>query len=85
MDPSSVSALLGQSLSPEGGVRKPAESSLRQLEGQPGFAILLLRLLGPASPAEANVKVAAAIQFKNFIKRNWKQVRNCDRLVYLMD
>merc|ERR1711962_701181 len=44
------------------------------MAGQRGFALLLLNLLGSDSndPEMQTVKLAAAINFKNFIKRNWK-------------
>ena len=74
MDPSTVAGLLGQTLSPDAAVRKPAETQLQALEGQPGFALLLLNLLS-SDGVDPTVKVASAIQFKNFVKRNWKQVR----------
>ena len=73
---------LEQTLNPAANVRKPAEDFLKSVEGQRGYGLLLLTLLRGNCPgaAEANpaVKVAAAITFKNFIKRNWKVTEESD-------
>ena len=81
MDPTpdnlkALSNYLKQTMSPDAGIRKPAEDFLRQHECQRGFALLLLTLLGSedTSPDMMYVKIAAAINFKNYIKRNWKIV-----------
>ena len=81
MDPTpdnlkTLSNYLKQTMSPDAGIRKPAEEFLRQHECQRGFALLLLTLLGSedTSPDMMYVKIAAAINFKNYIKRNWKIV-----------
>ena len=74
-----LTGYLQQTMSPDAAVRKPAEEYLKSVEGQQGFGILLLTLLGneanAGDPTQAAVKVAAAITFKNYIKRNWKVVR----------
>ena len=72
-----LSNYLKQTMSPDAAARKPAEDFLRSVEGQRGFPLLLLTLLGSqdSSPETATVKLAAAITFKNYIKRNWKVVR----------
>merc|ERR1719411_1249211 len=61
-------------MSPEATIRKPAESFLIKVETQRGFPLLLLTLLGSedSNPEMMAVKLAAAINFKNYIKRNWK-------------
>ena len=71
-----LSNFLKQTMSPDSKARNQAEDFLRQHEGQRGFALLLLNLLGSDSndPEMQTVKLAAAINFKNFIKRNWKIV-----------
>lgn len=50
------------------------EAQLRQLEGQSGFATILLRLSAAPPTGVANaegVQQAAAICFKNFTKKFW--------------
>ena len=72
-----LSNYLKQTMSLDAAARKPAEDFLRSLEGQRGFPLLLLTLLGSqdSSPDSPTIKLAAAITFKNYIKRNWKVVR----------
>jgi len=69
-----LSNFLKQTMSPVSKDRNQAEKFLQQHEGQQGFSLLLLNLLGSDSndPQMQCVKLAAAINFKNFIKRNWK-------------
>ena len=81
MDPTpdnlkALSSYLGQTMSPDASVRKPAEEFLKSVEAQKGFPILILTLLGSndADPNAQTTKLAAAINFKNYIKRNWKIV-----------
>ena len=69
-----LSTYLQQSMSPDINLRKPAEDFLRSVEGQRGYAILVLALLGPDRQVADAIKIAGAITFKNFIKRNWKVV-----------
>ena len=69
-----LSNYLQQSMSPDMNQRKPAEDFLRSVESQQGFPILVLTLLGPDRPTDAAIKIAGAIAFKNFIKRNWKVI-----------
>jgi exportin-2 (importin alpha re-exporter) len=63
-----IGQLLQQSLNPTS--RKSAEATLREKEAQPGFSILLLHVVASQSLDEA-LRLAAALYFKNFIKRNW--------------
>lgn len=69
-----LSGYLEQTLKPEVHLRKPAEDFLKNVESQKGYAILLLTLLSPENPTDLSIKVAAAIAFKNYVKRNWKVV-----------
>jgi exportin-2 (importin alpha re-exporter) len=71
---SGLSGYLEQTLKPEVQLRKPAEDFLRNVEKQKGYSVLLLTLLNPENNADQTIKVAAAIAFKNFVKRNWKVV-----------
>jgi exportin-2 (importin alpha re-exporter) len=61
---------LSQTLSPDTAVRKQAEAQLSQAKLQGGYATLLLRLIiQPQFPAE--IRMQAAIQFKNLVNQHW--------------
>ncbi|KAJ5674709.1 Armadillo-like helical [Penicillium maclennaniae] len=63
-----LGALLEASLDPRR--NKEAEIALRQEEQKPGFSLQLLHIT--ASPSSPNhIRLASALCFKNFIKRNW--------------
>ncbi len=64
---------LTQTLSPDHAVRKPAEDYLASVETQPGYSILLLQL-ADSEQADNSIRLSAAINFKNFVKRNWRVV-----------
>jgi len=77
-----LSDYLEKTLSPDVQVRKPAEGFLQGLEKERGYPLLLLTLLNPDRGTALNIKVAAAVSFKNFVKRSWKVVsrlRKCFR------
>ena len=80
-----LSNYLKQTMSPDAATRKPAEQYLETVERNRGFALLLLTLLRSEdnSPEMAAVKLAAAINFKNFVKRNWKivSILFCDKII----
>ncbi|PGH09936.1 hypothetical protein AJ79_05552 [Helicocarpus griseus UAMH5409] len=63
-----ISQLLEASLDPR--QNKQAEATLRQEEAKPGFSICLLQITASAS-TPYNTRLASALCFKNFIKRNW--------------
>ena len=65
-----LSACLLQTLSPEQRTREQAEAFLKSGSTQPGFAMLLMRLLA-AESAEAQIRQAAAVTFKNVVKNHW--------------
>lgn len=46
------------------------ESALRQQEKNPGFSLVLLHLTA-SNNYPLNTRLASALCFKNFIKRNW--------------
>ncbi|PYI10777.1 Cse1-domain-containing protein [Aspergillus sclerotiicarbonarius CBS 121057] len=63
-----VAQLLEASLDPR--QNKQAELALRQEEKKPGYSLQLLQI--PASASYPyNTRLASALCFKNFIKRNW--------------
>ena len=60
--------LLQKSLVPS--QAKEAEQALRQLEPTAGFSLVLLEIV--ANPQQdATLRLASALYFKNFIRRNW--------------
>eukprot|EP01087_Luapelamoeba_hula_P019082 TRINITY_DN6277_c0_g1_i1.p1 TRINITY_DN6277_c0_g1~~TRINITY_DN6277_c0_g1_i1.p1 ORF type:complete len:1049 (+),score=219.24 TRINITY_DN6277_c0_g1_i1:42-3149(+) len=76
-----VVQILTQTLSPDLGVRRGAEEYLlTKAQPQPGFSLLILKML-TLSGIEPTIKVAAAILFKNFVKRNWVVVEGKDQVV----
>lgn len=61
---------LSQTLSPDAAVRKQSEAQLAQAKTQGGYAILLMKLIVlPQFPAE--IRMQAAIQFKNVVNQHW--------------
>ena len=66
---------LTQTLSEKYEVRKPAEDYLLSVEGTQNYTMLLLRLT-ESEQVEMTIRLAAAINFKNVIKRNWRIVED---------
>ena len=76
--PENLQALAGylsQTLSADNNVRKPAETYLEQVEGTENYALLVLQL-SDTDAVDMTVRLAAAINFKNFVKRNWRIVED---------
>ena len=65
-----LSSCLQQSLSPDPSVRTQAEQFLKDGSVQPGFSMLLMRLLA-SEGSDATVRQGAAVTFKNLVKNNW--------------
>ncbi|KAK9704355.1 importin-alpha export receptor [Basidiobolus ranarum] len=65
-----LSEYLKQTLDPN--TRRQAEQYLYSVEKNPNFSLLLLTLVENPS-ADPSVRFAAALLFKNFVKRNWEQ------------
>uniref|UniRef100_A0A069DXB6 Exportin-2 n=1 Tax=Panstrongylus megistus TaxID=65343 RepID=A0A069DXB6_9HEMI len=65
-----LSNYLNQTLSPDPNVRRPSEKFLVSVEGNKNYPILLLQLINNEA-IELTVRVAGAINFKNYVKRNW--------------
>merc|ERR1719272_894642 len=61
---------LGQTLAPEKEVRAQAVQFLQSNEAAPGYAILLMAATH-AEGVEMHKRQAAALTFKNFIKKHW--------------
>lgn len=66
-----LATYLSQTLSEKYEVRKPAEDYLVSVEGTPNYAMLLLQL-AESDQVELHIRLAATINFKNFVKRNWR-------------
>ncbi|CAK8690429.1 unnamed protein product [Clavelina lepadiformis] len=67
---------LQQTLSHDAVQRKEAEKFLESVEGSPGYSLVLLKFLDDGSKQDTGVSFAAAITFKNFIKRNWRKTED---------
>lgn len=68
-----LAEVLNYTLSEEKAKRKQAEDYLESVEGTTNYGLLLLQLL-TADSASAVIRTAAAVTFKNFIKRNWRVI-----------
>lgn len=66
-----LSGYLEQTLQPDPTVRKQAEKFLQSVERNERYPQLLLSLLDSQSFADST-RIASAVTFKNFVKRNWK-------------
>ena len=77
-----LAAYLTQTLSEKYEVRKPAEDYLMSVEATPNYATLLLQLTD-SDQVEMHVRLAASINFKNFVKRNWRIVEDQHNKVLL--
>lgn len=53
---------------------RAAEQSLAQVEVQRNFPLLVIKLIGDQS-ADPTLRFAAALFFKNYVKRHWVPVR----------
>ncbi|KAK7535633.1 CAS/CSE protein [Phyllosticta citricarpa] len=66
-----IAQLLQQSLDPR--QSKEAEAAIRQQESIAGFSIALLQIVADGSIPQT-ARLAAALYFKNYIRRNWTNV-----------
>ncbi|KAK3928644.1 Exportin-2 [Frankliniella fusca] len=66
----SLQKYLYDTLNPDVNVRKPAETFLESVEVNENYPMLLLKLL-TRDNVEMTIRIACAITFKNYIKRNW--------------
>ncbi|XP_014286249.1 exportin-2 [Halyomorpha halys] len=65
-----LSNYLMQTLSPDPNVRRPAERFLESIEINKNYPILLLHLINKEE-VHFTIRVAGAITFKNYTRRNW--------------
>ncbi|CAD5226159.1 unnamed protein product [Bursaphelenchus okinawaensis] len=63
-------AILEASISPNSQIIKQAEQQLDELSKSPGFAQVLLQVISQESVSK-DIRVSAAVAFKNFIRKNW--------------
>ncbi|KAL3943514.1 MAG: hypothetical protein SGBAC_002409 [Bacillariaceae sp.] len=68
--------VLSQTLSPYADVRKQAEAQLSQASKLPGHAMEVVRLVASADAADAAMRQAAAVHFKNLIKKGWDEQKD---------
>ncbi|KAJ2788837.1 importin-alpha export receptor, partial [Coemansia helicoidea] len=66
----SLARSLQQSLSANAQERNQAEGFLKSIESTAGFVVPLLQLVN-SEAADPTVRFAAALYFKNFVKRHW--------------
>ncbi len=78
-----LAGYLTHTLSDKYDVRKPAEDYLISVEGSPNFTMLLLQL-AEAEQVDMTVRLAAAINLKNVVKRNWRVVDDQENKVGLL-
>lgn len=62
---------LQQTLNPDATERKKAESFLKECEKEAGYTLLLLTCIDKAT-VDLTIRTAAAITFKNVVKRCWE-------------
>ncbi|OXA64637.1 Exportin-2 [Folsomia candida] len=82
-----LATYIAQTLSPDPAVRKPAEKHLESVEGNLNYPLLLLHLVntqasGGSDPA---IPIAAAIAFKNFVRRNWSPDEDAPNKIHATD
>ncbi|KAG7209545.1 hypothetical protein KM043_015625 [Ampulex compressa] len=66
-----LSEYLKHTLSPDVNVRRPAEKFLESVEVNQNYPLLLLHLVDK-SEINITIRIAGAVAFKNYVKRNWK-------------
>ncbi|XP_043510081.1 exportin-2 [Frieseomelitta varia] len=66
-----LSEYLKHTLSPDVNVRRPAEKFLKSVEVNQNYPLLLLHLVDK-SEINITIRIAGAVAFKNYVKRNWK-------------
>uniref|UniRef100_A0A8R1DEL8 Importin N-terminal domain-containing protein n=1 Tax=Caenorhabditis japonica TaxID=281687 RepID=A0A8R1DEL8_CAEJA len=67
-----IGLALQETLEPDANVRRHGEDSLRTLQTSPGFIIQILQLaISEQQQIAPQIRMAAAVALKNFVKRNW--------------
>ena len=69
---------LHQTFNPAAEIRQNAEKFLVSIEKQAGFPILVLKLIEQSvQPQDLSIRQAAAVLFKNYVKKHWDPVSIC--------
>ncbi|KAJ1645431.1 importin-alpha export receptor [Coemansia asiatica] len=79
-----LAASLQQTLSPNAQERKQAEQYLGSIEQTAHFVVPLLQLVNNAGLSD-NIRFAAALYFKNFVKRRWPQNEDSEDMLAAED
>ncbi|XP_074106561.1 chromosome segregation 1 [Cotesia typhae] len=79
-----LSSYLKHTLSPDVNVRRPAEKFLESIETNQNYPALLLHLIGKQD-YDSTIRVAGAVAFKNYIKRNWKVEEDLSDRIHAVD
>ncbi|KAH8391270.1 hypothetical protein KR215_009826 [Drosophila sulfurigaster] len=72
-----LAGYLQQTLSADPNVRRPSEKLLESTERQQNYPVLLLNLIDKGD-MDMTIRVAGAIAFKNYVKRNWAAHEDSD-------
>ncbi|PNF40478.1 Exportin-2 [Cryptotermes secundus] len=79
-----LSDYLQHTLSPDVNVRRPAEKFLESVEVNQNYPLLLLHLVDKQD-VHLTIRVAGAVAFKNYIKRNWKVDDDAGDRIHIQD
>ncbi|GFT75368.1 exportin-2 [Nephila pilipes] len=70
---------LQHTLSPDPNVRRPAEKFLESVEANQNYPVLLLSLVDKGD-VDMTIRVASAVTFKNYVKRNWRIIDDVNKI-----
>lgn len=73
MNSTQLRTVLAQTLVPNADARKAAEEQLSQAQKVSGHPLEVLRLIANKNETDANVQQAAAVHFKNIVKKGWNE------------
>jgi exportin-2 (importin alpha re-exporter) len=76
-----LASCLQQTLSSDVVLRQQGESFLRSIENNANFLILLLKL-AEMPTIDLQIRVSAAILFKNSVKRHWRQLESASDVIH---
>ncbi|KAL2737733.1 exportin-2 [Vespula squamosa] len=79
-----LSEYLKHTLSPDTNVRRPAEKFLESIEINQNYPLLLLHLIDKTE-VDITIRIAGAVAFKNYIKRNWKVEEDAQDRIHAQD
>lgn len=73
MDPqvAQLAEVFGRSIQPDRDVIRQAEEHLKAVSAQPGYAIAVLQVIAAGDAVGVDVRLAAAVNFKNTVKYRW--------------